>query len=468
MRRRAAGLLVLATVGCAVGPNYKRPPLVIPEQFYGQSGAPEAESTLANARWWDGFGDAVLRSLIDEALRNGYDVRIAAMRVEEARARYGIAGAAFYPQLEYQAGLTAGHTSKFAEPSDVTGTVGNVSVGLSWELDVWGRIRRLNEAARAEYLATEEARRGVLLSLSSDVASAYFELRELDEELEVARRNSAAFMDVYDLFTRRLQGGAASALETARAEAALANVRAQVPLLERRIVGKENQLALLLGRNPGPIERGMPLAAQPSPLTVPPGLPSTLIERRPDLREAEQLLVAANANVGVAEAAFFPTFSLTGLLGGLSPQLSELFGEGKTWNVNGGLLGPLFQGGQLRKQKRAALAVREQARLGYERTVANAFGETSTALISVEKLAQAEAEQARAVAANREAVRLANLRYTSGFSAYFEVLDAMGQLFVSENSLVQVRRDRLVATAQLYKALGGGWNDPAGAVPSPR
>jgi multidrug efflux system outer membrane protein len=456
MKRVAVLLAGAILAGCTVGPNYQRPPLTTPDQFYGASG-PLSAASIADQPWWEIFRDATLRSLIDEALRNGYDTRIAAARVEEARARYGIAGADYYPSLGYQAAVERGHTSTFATPSDVTGSLIVANVSLAWEADLWGRIRRLNEAARAQYLATEEGRRGVILSLVAEVASAYFDLRELDQELEIARRTRASFQDTYDLFERRLKGGTASALETSRAEASLAAEAAQVPLVEQRIVAKENQLNLLLGRLPGPIPRGAPLADQPTPPSIPAGLPASLLVKRPDVREAEQQLIAANANIGVAQAAFYPTLSLTGLLGGQSPELSSLLNSGRMWSIEVGLLGPIFEGGRLRAQKRVALAQFEQARLAYERGVTNALGEVSTTLVALQKLGEEEAQRARAVAADHEAVRLATLRYESGLSAYFEVLDAMEQLLTAENSLAQTRRDRLVALAQFYKALGGGW-----------
>src|SRR4029077_3891760 len=406
---------------------------------------------------WEIFRDPTLRSLIDEALRNGYDARIAAARGEEARARYGIAGADYYPSIGYQAAVERGHTSTFATPSDVTGSLIVANVSLAWEADLWGRIRRLNEAARAQYLATEEGRRGVILSLVAEVASAYFDLRELDQELEIAQRTRASFQDTFDLFKRRLEGGTASALETSRAEASLASEAAQVPLVEQRIVAKENQLNLLLGRGPGPMPRGASPGDQPTPPSIPDGLPASLLVKRPDVREAEQQLIAANANVGVAQAAFYPTLSLTGLLGGQSPELSSLLNSGRMWSIEAGLLGPIFEGGRLRAQKRVALAQFEEARLAYEQGVTNALGEVSTTLVALQKLGEEETQRARAVAADQEAVRLATLRYESGLSAYFEVLDAMEQLLTAENALAQTRRDRLVGLAQFYKALGGGW-----------
>ncbi|HUJ14020.1 MAG TPA: efflux transporter outer membrane subunit [Thermoanaerobaculia bacterium] len=464
MRRFAALAALAMCAACTVGPNYKRPVLVVPGAYYGQTTPAEAAS-IADTPWFDLFRDPALRSLIDEALRNGFDARIAAARVEQARAQYGIAGSQRFPNVGYEGGYEYGHTSTFATPSDVTGGVIIANVNASWELDLWGRIRRLNEAARAQYLATEEARNGVLLSLISEVAAAYFDLRELDEQLDIAKRNTAAFQSTADLFRRRFEGGTASRLDTSRAEALLATEAAQIPLLEQAIVAKENQIDLLLGRNPGPVERGLTLDQQPIAPDVPPGLPSTLLLRRPDVRQAEQELMAANANIGVAEAAFFPTLSLTGLLGGQSPDLANLLGSGHTWNIEAGLLGPIFNGGRLRSEKQLAIAQFEEARLLYERDVTSALGEVSSDLVANQKLGEAETQRSKAVDLDREAVQLATLRYESGFSAYFEVLDAQEQLLTAETALAETRRDRLVAIVDLYRALGGGWQpEPAAAA----
>lgn len=456
MRRLLLLLPAASLFGCVSGPDYRRPAVPEPVAFYG-SDSPAGPDSLADRAWWDLFSDPALRSLIDEALRDGYDLRIAAARVEEARARYGVAGAAWLPSVNGSAAALRAHTSTYASPSDATGSLLTANASVSWEIDVWGRIRRLNEAARAQLLASEEGRRAVGLTLVTDVASAYFDLRELDEELAIARRNRGAFQDTFDLFSRRLEGGAASGLETARAEALLANASAQIPLLEQRIVAKENQISLLLGRPPGPIARGAGLTGQPLPPSVPAGLPAALLARRPDLRRAEQDLVAANANVGVAHAALFPAFSLTGLLGGQSTELGDLFAAGRTWSIGAGLLAPLFQGGKLRAQERAARAQLDAARLSFEQAVNRALGEVSTSLVSMQKLAEEETQRERAVGATREAVRLATLRYESGLSAYFEVLDALQQLLGTETALAQTRRNRLTALAGLYKALGGSW-----------
>lgn len=447
-------LLVVLFAGCTVGPNYQRPAVNLPDRFYGST-------STADVQFVDLFRDPALKSLIDEALKNGFDARIAAARVEEARARYGIAGSQRFPTVGYNALYEYGHTSKFASPSDTTGGIIVANVNAGWEADLWGHIRRLNEAARADFLASEEARRAVLLSLVAETASAYFELRELDAQLAIARRNTAAFQNTADLFRRRAEGGTASGLDTARAEALLANESAQIPLLERAIVAKENQISLLLGRVPGPIPRGLALEEQPLPPSVPAGLPSALLLRRPDIREAEQELIGANADIGVAQAAFYPTLNLTGLLGGQSTELQSLLGSGHTWSIGAGLLGPIFNAGRLRNQKRVAIARFDEARAVYERAITAALGEVSTGLVSTEKLADAEELRARAVASDRDAVRLATLRYESGFSAYFEVLDAQEQLLAAETSLAQIRRDRLIAVVDLYRALGGAWGDAA-------
>jgi multidrug efflux system outer membrane protein len=483
----AFALVALALLaGCAVGPDYRRPPVTVPEQIRGQekpaevapagtkpaepepTGAGKTEAkpggtvsseaaSLADRAWWEIFQDDALKALIDEALRNGYDVRLAAWRVEEARANAGVARSEFFPQIQAEGGWSRSRRSGLASPVAEPVNLYDVNLGLTWEIDLWGRIRRLNEAALARYLATEEARRGVLLSLVSDVASSYFRLRELDFQLEIARRTATAFQETHSLFSRRLEAGAASALETSSAEASLATTTATIPSLERQIAAEENFLALLLGRNPDAIPRGAALNDQPLPLEIPAGLPSDLLKRRPDIRQTEQDLIAANAEVGVTVADFFPSLSLTGAFGGVAPQISDLFGQGRTWSVGGGLLSPVFQGRRLKNQHRAALARWEEAKVEYERSVTNAFAEVSTALTAYGKLADAEKEQARAVAAYREAVSLSNSRYLGGLSDYLEVLQAQQQLFPAENSLAQIRFDRLATLVELYRALGGGW-----------
>ncbi len=474
MKKLVALVLAGLTAGCAMGPNYKRPPVTAPEATRGQVSTPEAAS-LADQPWWEVFGDDALKSLIDEALRSNYDVRAAAWRVEEFRARAGIARSELFPQVQYQGSWTRTRESALLTggPNIPPFSYYDVNLGASWEIDLWGRIRRLSEAALAQYLATEEARRGVVLSVVAEVAQAYFELRTLDARLEIAKRTTEAFQGTYDLFSRQLSGGIASQLEVSRAEAALGTAAATIPDLERQIVAQENLLCFLLGRNPGPIPRGASLTEQRMPPDVPAGLPSALLERRPDVRQAEQQLVSANANVGAALASFFPTISLTGMFGAINTEVSDLFPAGKTWSFTAGLTGPLFQGLRLKNQYEANVALFQQAKALYESAVTNAFGEASTALVAHQKLAESEKQLDRSVNAYREAVRLANIRYVAGLSSYVEVLDAEQQLFPAENALAQLRFTRLANFVALYKALGGGWNiqnpswaSPAAAAPA--
>ncbi|HKA35278.1 MAG TPA: efflux transporter outer membrane subunit [Thermoanaerobaculia bacterium] len=460
MKTRWLLALGLFLTGCAVGPDYKRPAVAVPDRFRAEESAGRAAgaASLADRPWWEIFGDEALESLIDEALHNNYDVRVAAWRVEEFRARAGIARSEFYPQIGYGAAWSRGRRSEFVDRGSTPENLHAVQLGLSWELDLWGRIRRLNESALARYLSTEEARRGVLLSVLSDTAQAYFELRQLDERLAIARRTADSFQDTYDLFSRQLAGGIGSQLEVSRAEAALRNATAAVSDLKRQIVAQENRICFLVARNPGEIPRGASLTGQALPPEVPSGLPSTLLERRPDILGAEQQLVSANAEVGAAMAEFFPKVSLTGAFGGVSPDVSDLFAGGKAWSIAAGLAGPLFQGGRLKNQYDANVALFEQGKAQYEAAVTRAFGEVSTALSAYRELATSERDQALSVAAYQDAVRLANVRYVAGLSSYIEVLDAQQQLFPEENTLVATRLARLEALVAIYRSLGGGWS----------
>ncbi len=456
--RSTAGIVLASSLfaACAVGPSYRRPEIASPAETRGQVRPPEAAS-LADEAWWEVFHDDALKDLIGEALKNGYDLRLSAWRVEEARANAGIARSQFFPQIQGEGGWTRSRQSDFVAPGSPVNLF-DINLGLTWEIDLWGRIRRLDEQALSLYLASEEARRGVTLSLVSEVATEYFQLRALDLQLEIAKRTTAAFQSTFDLFNRRLEGGAASRLETASAEASLATTAAQIPNLERQIVAQENSISFLLGRNPGPIARGAALNDQSLPPEIPSGLPSDLLERRPDVRQAERNLQAANAAVGVAVADFFPRIDLTGAFGGVAPQVSQLFQSGKAWSAGGGLLTPVLQGRRLHNEYRAAIARWEQAKAQFEQSVTNAFAESSTALVAYQKLAEVEKQQARSVTAYRDAVRLSNERYLAGLSDYLEVLQAQQQLFPAENAEVQTRFSRLAALVQLYRALGGGWN----------
>ena len=447
--------------GCAIGPDYKRPTVAEPPTFRGQAMAEAA--SFADAPWWEAFQDPGLQALIREALQRNYDVAIAAARVQEARANVSIARSDLYPSFDYR-----GSASRSKLPLGIfTGSGGPppsasdfyaATMSASWELDIWGRIRRSNEAARANLFATEEARRGVWLTLVSDLAQAYFELLDLDVQLQIARNSTQAYQNTYDLFLDRFNLGVASKLETSRALGALGEAQANIPQLESDIVAKENQISIVLGTTPRPIPRGKPMYEQPVVPVVPAGLPSALLERRPDLRRAEQQLVSFNARIGVAKAEFFPKLSLTALFGTASPELSALTGGSATvWAVAGMFTGPLFNAGRTLGTYRASIAEWEQVRLQYEQAVLTALREVSDALTALNKLSQAETGQDTAVKALEEAVEHATNRYRQGLASYFEVLEAQQQLYPAQNTLAQIRRNRLLAYVQLYKALGGGW-----------
>lgn len=464
---RSVAITILITcslvAACAVGPDYKRPAVDAPPIFRGQDGAAQ-QASLADLPWWEVFRDDTLQELIRTALTNNYDLRVAVRRIEQARAIELQTRSPLFPQLRYEGGVARGKNSFLDIPFPNNGQTESsalAALNVFWELDLWGRIRRADEAARAQILANEEAKRGVMLSLVSDVAQAYFELLELDLELEIAKRTMQSFSDSLALFRRRLEGGVASRLETSRAEASLASTAAAVPNLERLIAIKENQINILLGLNPGPVPRTATLIQEQTPPDIPVGLPSVLLERRPDVRQAEQDLVAANAQIGVAVAEFFPRLGLTTLFGRVSPELSTVTGgTANMWAVAGSLVGPIFQGGRLLGQYRQAEAEWEGATLLYQQTVLNAFQEVSNALITRQKLEEVRAQQARAVSALDDAVKVSLQRYVAGLASYYEVLEAQQQRFPAENALAQTQLDQLVVIVRLYKALGGGWNLP--------
>jgi len=436
--------------GCNLGPKYNRPTFHPPANFYTEEQA--RQISIADLAWWDLFKDPVLQNLIREALQNNYDLRLAVAQVEQQRALLGVTRSQYYPQVAYD-GNISGQQSMLI-PNH---TYYSYSFTTFWEIDLFGRIRKMTEDQRAVYFSSEEARRDVRLLIMSEVAQGYFQLRALDAQLEIAHRTVKSFQDTLDIFQHRLEGGYASALETSRAQAALSNVAAAIPDFERQIVAQENALDLLLGRNPGPISRGAALVDQYDPPDVPAGLPASLLERRPDLREAEQNLIAANANVGVAKANFFPTISLSGLFGGVSPQLSELTGAGKAWTLAGDFTGPIFTGGRLKNQYNASLAQRDQAKISFEKAVTQAFGEVSTSLSAHQQLAKAYREEITSVDAYRESVRLSTIRYDSGLSSYLDIIDAQLQLYPAESITVTYDLGRKLALVDLYRILGGGW-----------
>jgi multidrug efflux system outer membrane protein len=463
-----AALLGLgALAGCAIGPNYRRPPVETPESTRGEPGPPD-EASLADLPWWEVFRDPALQALIAEAIAGNHDLAAAAARVEEARNEIIVARADMFPQIGYTGQAVRQRAAIFPGAPSPTFNEFLGTFNLAWEIDVWGRIRRSTEAARAQYLAAEAARRGVLLTLVSDVAQAYFEMLDLDRELEITHRTTASFADTLDLFQRRYRGGIGTLLEVSRAEAALTQARAQIPNLERQVVARENQISTLLGRPPGDVARGGSLSPEQLVPTVPVGLPSQLLERRPDIQQAEQALVAANAEVGVAVASFFPKLGLTSLYGGQSAELENVVKHGaNVWAIAGSLAGPLFQGGRLLGNYRAQSAAFDDAAERYEQTTVQAFAEVSDAIVARDRLARVRADLDATVTALQESVRLSLQRYTDGIANYFEVLEAQQQLFPAELALVRVQADELVAVVTLYRALGGGWqlDVPAWSAP---
>ena len=447
--------------GCAVGPKYARPKVNAPTEYRGVEEAAQ-QASFADLPWWEAFKDERLKELVQTALTNNYDLRVAVSRIEQSRQIALQARAQYFPFVNYSVGASDGKNEFLGAVSPTGGnTQGSflAAASVAWEADVWGRLRRLNESAGAQYLATEQARRGVMLSLVSDVSQAYFQLLGLELQLEIAKQTTGSFGETLNFFTQRLEGGVASKLETSRAAAAQSTSAANIPELERQIALTENQLSVLLGSNPGQIQHTAKLLDEIVPPDIPAGLPSALLERRPDVLEAEQLMRSANAEVGVATANFFPQIGLTALFGRASSPLSTLSsGQATVWSLAGSVAGPLFQGGALTAKKRQAVAFWEQTKLQYEQTSLNAFLDVSNALISRQKYEAILVEQTKAVQAYQESVKVSLQRYTAGKASYFEVLDAQQQLFPAEISLAITELNRRIVMVQLYKALGGGWN----------
>jgi outer membrane protein, multidrug efflux system len=454
----AAVLTSSMAVGCALGPNYTRPTVDTPGATRGQQGAPDAAS-LADLPWWEVFKDPALRTLVEEAIHGNHDLRAAAARVEQARNEIAVARADMLPQIDYRGSASRERASVPGLPSNPTFNNFAGTFNLAWEIDVWGRIRRATEAARAEYLAAEAAQRGVLLTLVSDVAQAYFELRELDRELAITRNTTTTFQNTADLFRRRYTGGIGTLLEVSRAQAALTQARANIAELERQIVVKENQLSTLVGRPPAEIVRGLELGAQVTAPDIPVGLPSQLLERRPDIQQAEQALVAANADVGVALASFFPRLGLTTFYGGQSTELENVVkSAGNVWAIGGTITGPIFQGGRLLANYRVSSAAWDEAVERYQQATVQAFAEVSNALVAQHKLKAVRADRDETVKALQTSVSLSLRRYNDGIANYFEVLEAEQQLFPAELDLARTQRDELIAVVALYRTLGGGWH----------
>jgi multidrug efflux system outer membrane protein len=460
---RLIGLVTLACVsaGCLVGPNYKRPELASPQQFRFVEG-PQAE-TLADVPWFQVFDDPALQELIKAAIANNLDLRAAVARVEEMRARAGIAKSYLYPQIDGAASYRArGATSAQADENgdDEDTFHQNTSYGfqLGWELDLFGKLRRQNEAALAIALASEQARRGVMVTLVGDVASAYFLLRELDIQLVIARQTLDINDQTVTYFQNRLDGGVSNRLEVDRIRALRARTAATIPNLEQQVATVENEISFLLGRPPSAIARGAANPDAPLPPAVPPGLPASLLERRPDVTEAEQFLVAANADIGVAKAMFYPTISLTGFFGGVSGDLTTfLGGSGGIWSVGAGLLQPIYQGGRLRRNSEVAQARYDQALAMYQKAALNGYREVADALVTIQKLAEERVQHEAGVVVLVDAADLARARYDSGLASYIEILTADQDLFEQQLRVAQTRGEEFRARAELYRALGGGW-----------
>jgi outer membrane protein, multidrug efflux system len=445
--------------GCAVGPDYKQPAMNTPENFRFAEG--QGTNSFADLPWWKVFKDPMLQDLVRIALTNNYDLKQAVARVEQSRNLASAARSAFFPQIGYSGNVGRGRNALYNSPAATGGATASsaqASLNAAWEIDFWGRIRRLSQSAQAQYLATDEARRAVTISLMSDVATVYFQLLDLDRELEIQRAATNAYAGSYQIFNDRLTNGVASRLETDRAAAALANAAALIPQLELQIATTENQLNVLLGRNPGPVPRSSLSDQLPPAPEIPAGLPSALLRRRPDVLRSEQLLIAANANIGVSVANFFPQIGLTTFLGRASPELSDFAGgAGNMWNAGAALAGPLFQGGRLRAQYRVSKAQFDEAKAAYQQSVLTAFEDVSDALISRQKLAEETVFNAQAVAALESSVSLSTQRYLNGKSSYYEVLQSQQELYPTQRAQVQTQVGEYIAVVQLYRALGGGW-----------
>src|SRR5712691_6608758 len=466
MRWLLAAVVVSVLSGCMVGPEYQRPALPTPAVFRGAAEVttPPDTTALGDLHWFDIFKDEQLQALIRTALVANYDLRTAVARVNEARATLGITRSAQFPTMPASADITTVRASKNGLTPVPPGAsrerrVGSVLLNLvSFEVDVWGRLRRATEAARAQVLAADDTRQAVLTTLVSDVATSYFTLLELDMELEIAQRTLASRQQSLQLIEVRRQGGVGTLFDLRQAEQLVYSATQVIPDSQRLIEQTENQLRLLLGQPPGAVPRGQPLTAQAHPPAVPPGLPSALLERRPDIRAAEQTLIAANANIGVAKAAYFPQISLTGFLGGQGTQLSSLFsGPSAVWNFTPQVTQPIFTAGRLKSNVQLTQALRDSALIQYEKTIQIAFTEVSNALIAHQRVRESRVQQELLVDALQDRTRLAYVRYRGGVDTLLNALDSDRDLFQAELTLSQIRLNELDSVVQLYKVLGGGW-----------
>ena len=459
MRSLAATLTAALVSACTLGPDYKRPQITAPATF--QYETKDAAAT-ADTPWWQQFQDSVLEQLIDEALKHNTNVQIAAANVEQAAALMLQTRSQLFPIVGYGAGAQRERTREPAFASLIPNypnpaSAYQAALQASWEIDLWGRIRRQSESAYANVLATDEARRGVILSLVAQVANSYLQLRGLDAQLDVAKKTLQTYKESVDLFTLQFQYGQVSMMNVAQAQSQYETAAAQIPLIESQIAQTQSSLAVLIGRDPGPIVRGKSVYDLQLP-QVPAGVPSALLARRPDLNQAEQQLVAANAQIGAAKALYFPTISLTGAFGNASADLSKLFsGPARVWSYAGSVVGPIFTFGAVSGQVAQAEAAQNAALLNYQLSIRNAFADVDNALIANQKLKQQLDAQVKLVAALQQYNELARLQYDGGYTSYSTVLQAEQALFPAELNLASIRAQLFASAVNIYKAMGGGW-----------
>jgi len=459
-RHGLIAIVFLLLTGCTLGPKYKRPTVAVPDTYRGL--APDASAqtaaSLGDEKWWTVFQDPQLQELIREALSQNYDVRIAAVRVLQAQAVLGITRADQFPTITGGASTSNDRFPAFKITPAFETSPFMVNLSLFWELDFWGKFRSATKAARASLLATEWGQKAVISSLVSNVASAYFQLLELDSEMEISRRTLDSRKESLRLIEIRAKGGATSLIDVRQSEQLVYTAAEAIPDLERRTEQQENLVSILLGRNPAPVTRGKALLENPLLPVVPTGLPSSLLERRPDLQSSEQQLVAANARIGVAKAAYFPQISLTAVGGYLSPALTDLFsGPAGLWSFGGELVQPIFTGGRIRSNVRLTEAQQQEAVLIYQQSIQQAFREVSDSLVAYRKNQEFRAQQELLTAAAQDSTRLANMRYEGGSTSYLEVLDNDTRYFDAQLGLAQAQLSERLALVQLYNALGGGW-----------
>jgi len=453
-------IALLLLTGCTLGPKYKRPTVAVPDTYRGlapDAGAQSAAS-FGEEKWWNVFQDTELQALIREALSQNYDVRIAAARVLQAQALLGITRADQFPTI---AGGMSTSNQRFpatAVTPEFETSPSQVNLSLFWELDFWGKFRRATEASRASLLATEWGQRAVISSLVSNVASAYFQLLELDSEINISRRTLDTRKESLRLVEVRAKGGATSLIDVRQSEQLVYTAAAAIPDLERRIEQQENLISILLGKNPAAVTRGKTLVENPLLPVVPAGLPSSLLERRPDIRSSEQQLVAANARIGVAKAAYFPQITLTAVGGFQSSALTDLFsGPAGLWSFGGQLAQPIFTGGKIRSNVRLTEAQQQEAVLLYQQSIQQAFREVSDSLVAYRKNQEFRTLQEQLTNSAQDTTRLANMRYQGGATSYLEVLDSDTRYFDAQIGLAQAQLNERLAMVQLYNALGGGW-----------